>query len=294
MKLFLSQVLVLGTLGFGACVPPEPAHPSKAERPCVTEPEEQAMVLATIGDLHLSTPAYPLSRVGDAMDAFRPDAVLFDVAPTALRGDREVEAPVELAYVAHVAGTRGSDVFGVGQRPVGGPEGDRDPSADADAGPAATFDSLNGAAAARRVDEAQNARARRPQGDPGWARDEAWLEHETDAAIDVKKPKRVLVLTGALHRAAMESHLRSRGYLVKDPVAVLAGSKVERDPARAPDAVLAAWTRQLATVRAEAAREAPVHDRAWLAWRAAVLELALRRSGGCCVTAGELPRLKAL
>src|SRR5678815_3016497 len=106
---------VVTLVALGACTLPDESKKAKAPCPvCPPEPPTKAMVLATIHEFHLAQAAYPFSRLGDAMDAYRPDMILVDVPQDALKGTHPEEASIELEYIKHVAGTRATDLIAVG------------------------------------------------------------------------------------------------------------------------------------------------------------------------------------
>lgn len=281
----------------------DPTNEELKKKICPPEPETTALVIATIGDKHLSTNGYAFSRIGDVIDAYRPDVILVDVHPKMLKGDREFEAPLELAYIDYAAATKSTEVFAIGEvredAPLTPKADKEDEGALAKEGTGledllvGSFDEINGADGTRKVMGILNARARYLKGNPDWSRHEAWIEHQADAAMDVKKPSRVLLMTSSTHRGGLEQHMRQRGYGVKDPVDVIKTAKEERESNTVSEEVMNRWKRQADELRNDLRAVHPVHDRAWLEWRVGVVELALRRNGGCCVQLDEIPSLAA-
>lgn len=277
----------------------DPTNEELKKKLCPPEPEQTALVIATIGDKHLSTNGYSFSRIGDAIDAYRPDVILIDVHPKMIKGDRALEAPLEVAYIDYAASTKSTDVFAIGEvrdeLPIAPKADKEDEGALAKEGSGlddlmvGSFDEVNGPEGTHKIMNIVNARARYLKGNPDWARHEAWIEHQADAALDVKKPSRVMLVTSAPYRFALEQHMRQRGFGVKEPLAVMKGATEEREANTVSENVLNEWKRQADDLRNDLRSVHPVHDRAWLEWRVAVVELALRRNGGCCVQPDELP-----
>src|SRR5258708_21685540 len=95
------------------CRPPEKgAKSGEIAKECPTpppEPDMYAMVVGTVLEYHLVNSVYPFSKIGDSMDAFRPDLIVID-QPAEVLKERPEEASVEVEYIKYVAGTRASDV----------------------------------------------------------------------------------------------------------------------------------------------------------------------------------------
>jgi hypothetical protein len=116
---------VLFLLGLcAACTLPEEQH--KAKTPtvvCPVEPPIKGMVLATIHEFHLAQQGYPFSKMGDVLDAYRPDMILVDMAADLLKGGHPEDASIEIEYIKYVAGTRSTEIIPIGpareDKPVG-------------------------------------------------------------------------------------------------------------------------------------------------------------------------------
>jgi hypothetical protein len=256
----------------------------------------KAMVLATIHEFHLAQAGFPFSRLGDVMDAYRPDMILVDVPQDALKGTHPEDASIELEYIKHVAGTRSTDLIAVGpereeQAVSPKPEkGDEDALA-REAGwlgePGAynmTFEQANGIDGSLKILGALSARIRYLKGDPDWTRREAWLEQQVDKVIADKQPKRMLVVVDPINRATLEAHIFERGIGIMNPVKIVADSKEKRDEGAVPTVVLSAWHEHLSKVQDRLHRLRPGQDRSWLEYKVNVLQLAIDKHGSCCVS----------
>ena len=288
---------VLALASAGCTLPEESGKKAKAPCPvCPPEPPTKAMVLATIHEFHLAQAGFPFSRLGDVMDAYRPDMVLVDTPQDALKGTHPEDASIELEYIKHVAGTRATDLMAVGPdreetvMAVKPEKGDEDALA-RDAGwlsePSAnnmTFEQANGVEGSLKILNALSARVRYLKGDPDWSRREAWLEQQVDKVIIDKQPKRVLVVVDPVNRAQLEAHLFERGMGIVNPVKVVNDSKEKRDEAAVPTVVLSAWHEHLSKVQDRLHRLRPGQDRSWLEYKVNVLQLAIDKHGSCCVT----------
>lgn len=73
------------------------------------EPDLVATVVGTIGRDHLTTEGYPLTRIADIIDVFKPDMLLLQVRPDAYKQLKLEDASFEMTYVNGVAGTAGVD-----------------------------------------------------------------------------------------------------------------------------------------------------------------------------------------
>src|SRR5258708_28746151 len=91
------------------CIPPEKGAksgeiPKECPKP-PPEPDMYAMVVGTVLEYHLVNSGYPFSKIGDSMDAFRPDLIVIDQPAEDLK-ERPEEASVEGEYIKYVSGTR--------------------------------------------------------------------------------------------------------------------------------------------------------------------------------------------
>jgi hypothetical protein len=289
-----SAVGLVGIL-VGCNLPEEkPAKAPAAVAQCPPEPEVQGMVLSTIHEYHLAVSGYPLAKIGDVMDAFRPDLVLLDLPPDELKGDHQEEAPLEVEYVKYVAGTRTADVEAIGPEGYEAPIGAKPEKEDEerlrrettvlDALDTLSFEEANGREMTNRIRDALNAKARFMKGNPDWARHQGWLEHGAMKAIAAKKPRRVLAVVDPSNRPHMEALFYALGMAVKDPIKAASEAKEKRDEGPVPSLVVKAWSQQLDRVRDRIQRLKPgVPERVWLEQQLTVLQLAIDKNGACCV-----------
>jgi hypothetical protein len=294
---FFACVCVGVAILAGCTLPEEGNKKAKAPCPvCPPEPPAKAMILATIHEFHLAQAGFPFSRLGDAMDAYRPDMILVDTPQDALKGTHPEDASIELEYIKHVAGTRATDLIAVGperEEPPVSPKpekGDEDALA-REAGwlsePNAynmSFEQANGTEGSLKILNALSARIRYLKGDPDWTRREAWLEQQVDKVIADKQPKRMLVIVDPINRAPLEAHIFERGIGIVNPVKAVNDSKEKRDEGAVPTVVLSAWSEHLNKVQDRLHRLRPGQDRSWLEYKVSVLQLAIDKHGSCCVT----------
>jgi len=280
----------------GCTLPEERQKPKTPAVVCPPEPPTKAMVLATIHEFHLANSAFPFSRLGDAMDAYRPDMILIDTPPDTIKGEHPEDASIELEYIRYVAQTRSTDLVSIAPDREVDPlsptpdKGDEDALA-REAGflsdPQAnnlTFEAANGFDGTQKLAAALNARERYLKGDPDWVRREAWLEHSLDRVLNEKQPKRVLVIVDPVNRAPIEAHLYERGVGIVNPVKLVAQSKEKRDETAVPSSVLSTWTERLNALQDRLHRLRPGADRSWLEYRVAVYQIAVDKHGSCCVS----------
>ena len=249
-------------------LPEERQKPKVPAVVCPAEPPTKAMVLATVHELHLANPGFPFSRLGDALDAYRPDMILIDAPQDALKGGHPEDASIELEYVKYIAGTRSTDLVAVGPDRDDAPLNVRPEKGDEDAlpheamtllDPAAnnmSFEQANGVEGSGKILASLNARVRYLKGDPDVSRREAWLEHSVDKVLAEKQPKRVLVIVDPINRAMLEAHLFARGMGIQNPVKVVSESKEKREENAVPSAVLSVWAEHLDDVAESAASHA--------------------------------------
>jgi hypothetical protein len=284
-----------------ACTLPEERQKPKAPVVvCPPEPPNKGMVLATIHEFHLANASFPFSRLGDVMDAYRPDMILIDTPADTLKGEHPEDASIELEYIKYVASTRSTDLVSIAPDREDAPLSPKPAKGDEDAlareagflsDPQAsnmTFEQSNGLDGAHKVDAALNARKRYLFGDPDWVRREAWLEHTVDKILDDKQPKRVLIIVDPVNRVPLEAHLYERGLGMSNPVKVVAQSKEKRDENSVPSAVLSAWSEHLGALQSRLHRLRPGADRSWLEYKVNVFQIAVDKHGGCCVTVDML------
>lgn len=293
--------ILAALLWAAACIPPEkPAQTAKKDCPKPPpEPEMYAMVLATIHEYHLSTSGYPFSKLGDAMDAFRPDLVLVDAPPEFVKEGRSEEASVEVEYVKYVAATRAGDIEPIDTNRVDPPimpvaekedEGtlQRDTSI-LDTMDTMSFEQANSQEVGLKILDALGTKARFQKGNPDFNRREAWLEHNIDQVIARRKPKRVLVVVDVVNRPSVEAHMFAMGAGVKSPIELVKVAKETREEGAVPSLVVKAWSQQLDRLRDRLSRmrkDSP--EKQWLLQHQAVLQVAVDKQGACCVSPERL------
>lgn len=285
-------------VGLVTCIPPEKharsAPPPKECPKPPPEPDMYAMVIASVHEYHLVTTGYPFSKIGDAMDAFRPDLTVIDEAPDVMK-ERPEEVSVETEYVKYIAGTRASDVEPIATSRV-------DPDVESRIEPAdesalkpfdelmdsivgLSFEEANSTETATKIMNAHNARQRLAKGEPNYTRREAWLEKGVDDVIARKRPKRLLVVIDGSHRPAMEAHLRQIGAGMKSPIDLVRAAKETREENSVPPLVVKAWSQQLDRLRDRLSRmkkDSP--GKQWLQGQANIIQAAVDRQGACCVS----------
>jgi hypothetical protein len=111
--LFMSASLVLAATATGCGGPAkQSASPSEvSSQPTSTsEPDLVGLVVGTIGRDHLLKDGYPLTKIADIIDVFKPDMILIQVRADAYKQQHLEDASFEMTYVNAVAGTAGVDV----------------------------------------------------------------------------------------------------------------------------------------------------------------------------------------
>ena len=279
-----------------SCTFPEERQKNKPVAPvCPPEPPTKGMVLATIHEFHLANSSYPFAKLGDALDAYRPDLILVDVPQETLKGAHPEDGPIDLEYIKYIAGTRSTEVAAIGP--------DReDPAINAHADKAdedtlareggsfdpmalnMTFEAANGVEGTHKLVAELNTRARLMKGNPDWVRHEAWLEHATDKLLNDRKPKRVLAIVDPMFRPALEAHLYEMGLGMMNPAKVVAESKEKRDENAVPAAILSVWSEHLNQLQDRLPRMRGGQDRSWLEYNVSIYQIAVDKHGTCCVT----------
>ncbi len=295
MKGTVFGLAALGLLA-GCTLPDERQKPKTPAVVCPPEPPNKGMVLASIHEFHLANSGFPFSRLGDVLDAYRPDMILVDTPPEALKGEHPEDASIELEYIKYVASTRSTELVSIAPDREDTPIAPKPEKGDEDAlareagflsDPQAnnlTFEQANGVEGTLKLDAALNARKRYLVGDPDFVRREAWLEHTVDKVLTDKQPKRVLVVVDPINRAPLEAHLYLRGLGMANPVKVVAQSKEKRDESAVPSTVLSAWTERLNALQNRLHRLRPGADRSWLEYKVNVFQIAVDKHGSCCVS----------
>src|SRR5688572_25408348 len=94
-----------------SCGGSDPHEKPKAPRcPPPPEPSHQAVVVGTIGRMHLAESRYSVTRLAEVLAAFKPDLVLVAVRVDPYREDHLEDASFEMTYVNHLAKARGIPV----------------------------------------------------------------------------------------------------------------------------------------------------------------------------------------
>lgn len=78
------------------------------------EPDLIATVVGTVGRDHLLKDGYPLSKIADIIDTFKPDMILIPMRTDDYKQQHYEDASFEMTYVNAVAGTAGVDVEPIG------------------------------------------------------------------------------------------------------------------------------------------------------------------------------------
>lgn len=286
-----------------ACDPSErlPARSAKCP-PCPPPPEPayQAVVVGTIGKMHMVESRYPLSRLGDVLTSFNPELVLVAVRVDAFRENRLEDASFEMTYVTHLARQHGAAVepvdyfrdqdLGAAPTPVEPWDAAEIAKRETDVLGAAqvyTFENANGPELLQKVLLANAANARYRNGDPVGARRRGWIEQLTVSAIARHdRPKRVLAFVDVLDRATAGGALASTGYTAKQPADVIAKSK-ETMIGDVPPEVLAAYKTQLDHAK-ERAEKSTGGEQAFWNEKKQVLSVVVDRRAACCVTQSAL------
>ncbi|MGH7283131.1 MAG: hypothetical protein ACRELY_16520 [Polyangiaceae bacterium] len=111
---FLGLIAILG-LAFeaaGCGGNPQARSPSEIGAPVQTaqnEPDLVAMVVGTVGRDHITKSGYPLTKIADIIDVFKPDMILLQVRQEPFKKQQLEDASFEMTYVNGVAGTTGVD-----------------------------------------------------------------------------------------------------------------------------------------------------------------------------------------
>jgi hypothetical protein len=289
-------VLVLLAL-LAACEPQERPPKTAREKPCPPppEPDRVAVVVGTIGKMHLVESRYGLSKLGDVLAAFKPDLVLVQVRVDPFREGRLEDGSFEMTYVTALAKQHGASV-----EPIDWfREEDRiapPPAADPwDANeivkreadilaqpPLFTFDQANGNETFQRVLGAELSLARYRGGNPLATRRRAWIEELAASAVKRHDyPKRVLAYVDVFDRPAVDLVLHGVGYTSRGPVEIVQKAKETMLGDLSPE-VLEDWRKQLVRLRARL-EKAQGAERALVVDRERVLTLAIEKRGACCV-----------
>lgn len=86
--------------------PSEIGAPQQVE---AAEPDLVAIVVGTVGRDHLTKDGYPLTKIADIIDTFKPDMILLQARQEPFKKQQLEDASFEMTYVNGVAGTAGVD-----------------------------------------------------------------------------------------------------------------------------------------------------------------------------------------
>lgn len=306
-RALLASLTALAALALAAssvgCDPADrvPARSAKpAPCPPPPEPTYQAVVVGTIGKLHLVESRYPLSRLGDVLTAFKPDLVLLAVRVDPFREDRLEDASFEMTYASHLAKQHGAYLepidwfreqdFGAAPAPVepwDAAEIAKKETSVLSEPRLFTFEAANGADMAQRILLATAAESRYRAGDPAGSRRRGYVQNLTLTAVARHdRPKRVLAFVDVLDRPTVDGALHTAGYTTKLPSDVVAKAK-EVMIGDLPPEVLAAYRAQHARAKEQVAKATgPAH--AFWAEREKVLGVVVEKKAACCVTQAAL------
>ncbi len=301
MKLIASALLAALATCAVACGPDAHEKPKAPRCPPPPEPAHEAVVVGTIGKMHLVESRYALSRLGDVFAAFKPDLVLVGVRVEAFREGHLEDASFEMTYVQHLAKARGVPVEPIDWfreadlaapaapvEPFDVAEIERRESEILRAPRLYTFEQANGAELGEKILLATNAAARYRGGDPLATRRRAWIQHlAADAVSRHGKPKRVLAFVDVLDRPAIDLVLRGVGYDGKTAVDAVAKSNEVLAEGDVPGEVLDSYRAQLARAKERAAKASDAEKAFWED-RARVLDVVVEKRAACCVTQAML------
>jgi len=300
---WLSLLVALASAGLVGCEPGDrvPARsPKPAPCPPPPEPAQQAVVVGTIGKLHMVESRYPLSRLGDVLSAFKPDLVLLGVRVDAFRADHLEDASFEMTYAGYLARRHGAYVEPIdwfrdqdlGVAPTAVEPWDAAETARKETELLAqprllTFEQANARELLEKLLVATGAEARHRAGDPVGSRRRGWIQELTVSAVTRHdRPKRVLAFVDVVDRPVVDLALHGMGYATRSPSDVLAKSK-DVMLGDVPADVLGAYRAQLgrAKERVEASKGG---ERAFWAERAQVLGVVVDKRAACCVPQSTL------
>lgn len=299
MKRLLVGILLVAS---AACVPPEEKPRSPKPKPCPPPPEPalQAVVVGTIGKLHMVENRYGLSRLGDVISTFKPDLVLVAVRPEPFHQDRLEDASFEMTYVKGVAKTHGIPVEPIDwyrEQEIGAPPAALDPfdvteiarreTAVLNEPPLYTFEQANGDELMQKIFLATTAETRHRGGNPLASRRRAWIQHlVVDAVTRFSKPKKVAAFVHVFDRPTVDLALHAAGYTPKNPVDVVSKAK-EVMMTDVPADILRDYQSQAGRARERAAK-ATGPEKAFWADRARLLDIVVEKKATCCVTQSAL------
>lgn len=288
-----------------ACEPQDRAparSPKCPPPPPPPEPAYQAVVVGTIGKMHMVESRYPLSKLGDVLATFKPDLVLVAVRVDPYREGHFEDASFEMTYVNHLAKQHGVSVEPIDwfrEQDLAAPAAPADPwdaveiarkEAEVLGQPQLyTFEQANSAELEQKVLRAKLAEARHRGGDPLGARRSAWMsELAASAVARHDRPKRVLAYVDVLDRPAVDLLLHGVGYETREPALLLSKSKNEMISDEIPTDVMNDWKSQLdrARTKRDAAKSAP--EKAFWTDRERALAVVVDKRAACCVPQAAL------
>lgn len=299
MKRLIATALLLLA---AACTPPAESTPKCPPPPPPPEPDHQAVVVGTIGKLHLAESRYPLAKLAEAMAVFKPDLVLVAARVDPFREDKLEDASFEMTYVSWLARAKGASVepidwfrfedLAAPPAPVepADERGIEERETDLLRQPKLyTFEQANGLELSEKILLAETSAVRHRAGDPLASRRRGWMQHLTaDATIRHGRPKKILAYVDVFDRPAVDMVLGGLGYTLRTPADLLAKSKESLAGGELPADVVSAWRAELERAKAHASKASTPAETQFWNERVKVLEIAIEKKGGCCVTQSVL------
>lgn len=264
--------------------------------PAPIESDKRAVVVGTIGKLHMAESKYPLSKLGDVMSSFKPDLVLLAVRPDAFREGNYEDASFEMTYLAALAKNRAIPAEGIDwfrEQDLASPPPPVDPAADAENAKRGAeilarpklypFEQANGGELYEAIFRANIAAQRYRGGNAPWSRRAGTIQHlAVDALEKHKKPKKVLAFVDVFDRPTVSLALMAQGYETHDPV-VVAKQANEVMASDMPPEVLSQYKNQLGRVRDRIEKAKAGPDKAFWIEREKTLEVVVDKRATCCV-----------
>lgn len=264
--------------------------------PAPIESDKQAVVVGTIGKLHMAEAKYPLAKLGDVMTSFKPDLVLIGVRPDPFREGNYEDASFEMTYLAALAKNRAIPAEGIDwfrEQDLAAPPPPIDPASEVENARRAAeiltrpklypFEQANGNELYEAVFLATNGEQRFRGGNAPWSRRAAFVQRLAIEAVSKhKKPKKVLAFVDVFDRPTVSLGLSAVGYEMRDPVVVAkqAGEVMATDM---PPEVLSQYKNQLGRVRERVEKSKPGPDKAFWTEREKALEVVVDKRATCCV-----------
>lgn len=263
--------------------------------PAPIESDKQAVVVGTIGKLHMAEAKYPLAKLGDVMSSFKPDLVLVAVRPDPFREGSYEDASFEMTYLAALAKNRAIPAEGIDwfrEQDLAAPPPPVDPASDAENAKRGAeilarpklypFEQANGNELYEAIYLANIAEQRHRGGNAPWSRRAGHLQHlAIDAIAKHKKPKKVLAFVDVFDRPTVSLALTAIGYETRDPVVVSKQSS-EVMATDMPPEVLSQYKNQLGRVR-ERVEKTKGSEKAFWQEREKTLEVVVDKRATCCV-----------